>query len=138
MSRSTVVSTARFTDARLLQGLVLVREFILGNNQTGLVTNSSGTLIIHGGENSTLADTVLPGQDEIYVGSGTTQSTFVYPSATIAAWNSFFATVRGNVTAGGIVTATPPAQGSGAEKALAGMSVWWLGAVAVLTATIGC
>ena len=60
----------------------------------------------------------------------------MYPSATIAAWNSFFATVRGNVTAGGIVTATPPAQGSGAERALAGMSVWWLGAAGAVVATI--
>ncbi|KAI0083348.1 Alpha/Beta hydrolase protein [Irpex rosettiformis] len=103
------------------KAFVFLREFVLGSNTTGLVTNSSGTLTVTGGENATLADTVLPGQDEIYVGSGTTQSTYVYPSASIAAWNSFFATARGNATAG-VVTATPPAQGS------AGVRVWVAGA----------
>ena len=57
-------------------------------NTTGLVFN--GTVI--GGENTTLAQPVLPGQLGIYVGSGTTQSTYTAPSATIAAWESFAAT----------------------------------------------
>ena len=113
-------------------------EFILGSNTTGLVTSAGGTVSVVGGEDPALAGDAVRGQDGIFLGSVSTTSTFAYPSATIAAWNSFFATVRGNVTAGGIVTATPPTQGSGAGRALAGMSVWWLGAVAVLTATIGC
>lgn len=71
----------------------MLREFIFGSNQTGLVTNASGPTSVVGGENATLANTVMPGQLGIFVGSGTTQSTYTYPSATIAAWNSFFANV---------------------------------------------
>lgn len=70
----------------------MLREFILGSNQTGLVTNSSGAIHVNGGENATLAQPVLSGQAEIFVGSGTTQSSYVFPSATIAAWNSFIGT----------------------------------------------
>ncbi|OJT09780.1 Vitellogenic carboxypeptidase [Trametes pubescens] len=74
------------------RGFVLLREFILGNNQTGLVTNSSGTVNVVGGESSALAVDAIPGQLGIFVGSGTTQSTYTFPSATIAAWNSYIAT----------------------------------------------
>ncbi|KAJ8469599.1 hypothetical protein ONZ45_g16841 [Pleurotus djamor] len=57
--------------------LTFLREFVFGNNQTGLVTASSdGTVSVQGGENSTLAADILPGQDEIYIGAGATQSTF--------------------------------------------------------------
>ncbi|KAL4265511.1 Carboxypeptidase [Pleurotus pulmonarius] len=63
------------------------REFIFGNNQTGLVESSS----VVGGEDPALTAGVLPGQKEIYVGKVTTSSTFVFPSATIAAWDSFMA-----------------------------------------------
>ena len=104
MSRSTVVSTARFTDARLLQGLVLVREFILGNNQTGLVTNSSGHVSVVGGEVSSLAGDVISGQLGIYAGSFSTQSTYTYPSATIAAWNSYIVTATAISTPSGKAT----------------------------------
>ncbi|KAI0773289.1 alpha/beta-hydrolase [Trametes elegans] len=75
-----------------LRGFILLREFILGSNQTGLVTNSSGSVSVVGGEASALAADVLPGQLGIYVGSATTASTFTYPSATIAAWDSYIAT----------------------------------------------
>ena len=70
----------------------MLREFILGHNETGLVTNSSGTVSVVGGEVASLANTVMSGQAGIYAGSGTTQSTYTYPSATIAAWDSFIAT----------------------------------------------
>jgi carboxypeptidase D len=92
------------------QAFVFLREFVLGNNQTGLVTNSSGAISVIGGENSTLAGTVLPGQLGIYVGTGTTQSTFTYPSATIAAWNSFIATVTSQSAA-----ATSSSTGTGTD-----------------------
>ncbi|KAI0642261.1 alpha/beta-hydrolase [Trametes meyenii] len=75
-----------------LRGLVLVREFIFGNNQTGLVTNTSGTVSVIGGESSSLAVDAIPGQLGIYLGSGTTESTYTYPSATIAAWNNYIVT----------------------------------------------
>jgi len=74
------------------QAYTFLREFVLGNNSTGLVTNSSGSIVVVGGENSTLAENILPGQAEIYYGSGTTQSTYTFPSATVAAWNSFIRT----------------------------------------------
>lgn len=46
-----------------------------------------------GGEVSSLAADVMPGQAGIYYGSGTTESTFFFPSATVAAWDNFIATV---------------------------------------------
>ena len=70
----------------------MLREFILGTNTTGLVTNSSGNVSVVGGENSTLAADVLPGQSDIFYGSGATQSSYAAPTATVAAWNSFIAT----------------------------------------------
>ena len=71
---------------------VLLREFILGNNPTGrVVTTPSGTSVI-GGEDPTLAASALPGESAIFVGSGMTQSSTVYPEATINAWESFIAT----------------------------------------------
>ncbi|KAI0773297.1 alpha/beta-hydrolase [Trametes elegans] len=76
-----------------LRAFVLAREFIFGNNQTGLVTNPTEPVSVVGGEYSSLAADAIAGQLGIYVGSGTTQSTYTYPSATISAWNSFIATV---------------------------------------------
>ncbi|KAF7795039.1 hypothetical protein EIP86_006183 [Pleurotus ostreatoroseus] len=106
------------------RAFVIAREFIFGNNQTGLVTNSSGAVSVVGGENATLAAEVLPGQLEIFVGSGTTQSTYTFPSATVAAWDTFLfaetanATVTASATgtgAGG-PTQSPGATQSGAER----------------------
>lgn len=77
---------------------MLLREFILGNNRTGLVTNSSGTVVVVGGENAALAQPVLSGQAGIFAGSGTTQSTYFYPSATVAAWDSFIATAAPTIS----------------------------------------
>ncbi|KAJ3559788.1 hypothetical protein NM688_g126 [Phlebia brevispora] len=74
------------------RAFVMAREFILGSNQTGLVTNSSGVASVVGGESPSLTAEVLSGQSGIYIGTGTTQSTYTFPSATIAAWESFIAT----------------------------------------------
>ncbi|KAJ8590955.1 hypothetical protein M405DRAFT_860955 [Rhizopogon salebrosus TDB-379] len=73
-------------------GLVLVREFIFGNNQTGLVTNSSGTVTVIGGEVSSLANEIMTGQAGIYYGSATTESTYYFPTATVKAWNAYIPT----------------------------------------------
>ncbi|KLO07455.1 alpha/beta-hydrolase [Schizopora paradoxa] len=72
---------------------VFFREFILGTNQTGLVVDGSkGSTSVVGGEDKTLLiGDVLPGQTEILYNSGTVQTTQVYPSATIAAWDTFIA-----------------------------------------------
>lgn len=104
---------------------VFAREFILGNNQTGLVTNASGDVTVIGGEDSALAGPVLPGQLGIYVGSGMTQSTYTYPSATISAWSSFFATATVHATPAGSVPAGAgvPSKTSGAVGRYA--SGWW-------------
>ncbi|KAH9893408.1 alpha/beta-hydrolase [Cubamyces lactineus] len=83
----------------------LLREFIFGNNQTGLVTEVGGTVDVVGGEDSALAVDAIPGTSGIYVGSITTQSTAEYSAATIAAWESFIATA----------TATVLPQGAGAK-----------------------
>jgi len=64
-----------------------IREFVLGNNKTGLVLEPYD--IVEGGQDPEFVADVLPGQDEIYYGPGVTLSTFVFPSATIAAWRSF-------------------------------------------------
>ncbi|KAI0333847.1 alpha/beta-hydrolase [Cubamyces sp. BRFM 1775] len=91
------------------RGLVLVREFILGNNQTGLLTNSSGTVSVVGGEVSSLAGDVIRGQLGIYAGSFSTQSTYTYPSATIAAWNSYIVTAT--------AISTPSGKSAGGQNA---------------------
>ncbi|KLO10865.1 alpha/beta-hydrolase [Schizopora paradoxa] len=73
---------------------VFFREFVLGNNQTGLV-NADGSVV--GGEQpSLLQGDVLPGQLAIsYQPDPATPvtSTFVYPAATVSAWETFFSSV---------------------------------------------
>ncbi|KAF8074955.1 Alpha/Beta hydrolase protein [Lyophyllum atratum] len=70
-----------------------LREFVLGKNQTGLVTKTAnGKVVVVGGTDATLAQDVLPGGDEIYYGAGTKASTYIFPSATRAAWSSFIRT----------------------------------------------
>lgn len=75
-----------------------LREFVLGSNTTGLVSGSNGQVSVVGGEVSSLAQDVLPGQSGIYVGSGVTQSTYTFPSATIAAWESYITTATASPT----------------------------------------
>ncbi|KAI0339252.1 alpha/beta-hydrolase [Trametopsis cervina] len=72
---------------------VMYREFILGNNQTGFVADS-GTAAVGGEDPSLLIgpNNVLPGETSILYGSGTATSFFAAPTATIDAWNSYFAT----------------------------------------------
>lgn len=74
-------------------GFVFIREFVFGNNQTGLVTNtSSGSATVIGGEVSSLANEIMTGQAAIYYGSATTESTYYFPTATVEAWNAYIAT----------------------------------------------
>ncbi|OJT06591.1 Pheromone-processing carboxypeptidase KEX1 [Trametes pubescens] len=77
------------------QALVFLREFVLGTNKNGTVEGSD----VVGGENASLAGDYLPGGAEIFYGSGTTAGTFMPPSATIAAWNSFLATATATTAA---------------------------------------
>ena len=72
----------------------MAREFIFGDNPLGSVIDG----VIVGGEDREFESGIIPGIEEIYYGPGTTVSTFVYPSATIASWSRFIA----------IATATTP------------------------------
>ena len=45
-----------------------------------------------GGQDEALAASALPGQTAIFTGFAETQGSYVYPTATIAAWESFIAT----------------------------------------------
>ncbi|KAN0088673.1 Alpha/Beta hydrolase fold [Tylopilus felleus] len=77
-----------------VSGLTLAREFIFGNNQTGLVITddaSCGAVTVVGGEEASLGGEVLAGQVGIYYGSATTASTHFFPAPTVEAWNAFLA-----------------------------------------------
>jgi len=75
----------------MFQAFVFLREFVLGNNKSGLVTMSrSGAVSVIGGEKEPL-EGVIPGGDKIYYGNGATQSTYIFPAATRAAWKTFIA-----------------------------------------------
>ena len=59
----------------------------------GTVIEIDGQVSVIGGENSSLTGDFLSGEhNPIFYGSGTTQFSTVWPSATIAAWDSFLAT----------------------------------------------
>ena len=71
-----------------MQAYTFVREFLVGSNTTGLVQNNNGAVNVVGGENPTLQQAAVPGQEGIAYGSATTQGTTAWPSATIAAFQS--------------------------------------------------
>lgn len=76
-----------------VSALTFIREFVFGNNQTGLVIDtSSANVTVVGGEVSTLAGEIMTGQAGIYYGSATTASTYFFPSATVEAWDAYVAT----------------------------------------------
>jgi len=76
-----------------ISALTLVRDYIFGNSQTGLVTNSgSGEVSVVGGEVSPLRGEILPGEPAIYYGQGKTESSYFFPTATVNAWDKFIAT----------------------------------------------
>ena len=64
-----------------------LREFVLGNNQTGLVTDASIPAV--GGEDPQYAVNTLAEGPEVYRGSYTTTSTYYFPSATVARWDKY-------------------------------------------------
>lgn len=67
----------------------MFREFVIGRNETGLVIGNASAF---GGENSTLAEPILPGGNLLYYGSSSTAGTTTVPLATQQAWASFIAT----------------------------------------------
>ncbi|KAJ7243916.1 alpha/beta-hydrolase [Mycena haematopus] len=68
---------------------VFVREFVLGSNQTGLVNNSTDSVV--GGEGAPLVADVMPGGEAVFYGSATTSQSTIAPSATLASWSQFIA-----------------------------------------------
>ncbi|KAI0629361.1 alpha/beta-hydrolase [Trametes polyzona] len=98
---------------------VLLRDFILGANQTGLVTLVGGAAEVVGGELAALAVDAIRATDAIFVGSVTTQSTVTYPRATIDAWDSFIATATATVlpAAAGKPVGALKENGAGASRA---------------------
>ncbi|KAK1231080.1 hypothetical protein PQX77_005808 [Marasmius sp. AFHP31] len=73
---------------------IFLREFILGNNSTGLVTDEGGTVTVVGGEDPSLSGPFMPADTAaIFYGRLSTESSSFAPSATIAQWRSFIATV---------------------------------------------
>ncbi|KAL5531955.1 hypothetical protein ACEPAF_5518 [Sanghuangporus sanghuang] len=66
---------------------VFIREFVLGNNQTGFVESNTSSPV--GGANSTeLQGDILRGS-AVYGGSYTSMTTYTYASQTVSAWNTF-------------------------------------------------
>jgi len=77
-----------------------LREFILGNNKTGLVTNADTPAV--GGEDPQYAVNTLAEGPEIYQGSYTTTSTYHFPTETVARWDRY---VQGGSTSGSLTQA---------------------------------
>ena len=69
--------------------MVFLREFILGNNDTGRVVDQSKTV---GGNFEALAGQAIVGEDDIFTGAGVTQGTVTVPSATVSNWIDFLQT----------------------------------------------
>lgn len=68
---------------------ILFRDFVFGDSKLGLVISPTpGITAVVGGEDP-LLEGVIRGQDEIYYGSGATQSTYFFPKATREAWSTF-------------------------------------------------
>ncbi|KAF9525357.1 Alpha/Beta hydrolase protein [Crepidotus variabilis] len=63
------------------------RDFVLGDSDIGTVTSPKpGITAVVGGEDPKLRG-IIRGADPIYYGSGATQSSYVFPVATRAAWD---------------------------------------------------
>lgn len=90
-----------------------LREFVLGNNQTGLVTDASIPAV--GGEDPQYAVNTLAEGPEVYRGSYTTTSTYYFPSATVARWDKY---VQNSLTSNASRTF---AQADGAGKTASGV-----------------
>ena len=83
------------------------REFILGDNPSGLVLPDGS--VVGGEDPSLFQGDVLPGQREIMYfdpDNPTVTSTYVYPLETISAWNCFFSSVVASSSAAEATAAT--------------------------------
>jgi carboxypeptidase D len=94
----------------LIQSYTLFREYVLGSNQTGSLPVNGDTSNVIGGENPTLKQDAIPGQAAITYGSGTTEGSTVWPSATVAAFESYVGQIQ--VTGTDNIAASPTAGGT--------------------------
>jgi carboxypeptidase D len=109
----------------IIQAYTFVRDFLLGNNQTGLVQNFNGTISVVGGENPTLEQAAIPGQRGIYYGSSITQGTTEWPTATVQQ----FATYINQVTVTGTNAIKPSATASKSGSVVPGSPVYTVAAL---------
>ena len=65
-----------------------MRHFVLGSNDTGSVEVSGNSTVVNGGENPTLEQVAIPGQEGIVYGSTAIEGTTQWPEATVAAFAS--------------------------------------------------
>ena len=101
----------------------------MGNNQTGLLTNTSTTAI--GGEDTSLLvgpNNILFGEDSILYGSGTRTSYYAAPSATIASWRSYFASVVASESAAAATATGGDRASSGSVVSFDRLRTWWIAA----------
>ena len=71
---------------------VFLREFVLGDNQTGYVESNVSSPV--GGGNATqLQGDILRGS-AVYGGSYSPMTTYTYPSQTISAWNVYVSSIN--------------------------------------------
>jgi len=75
------------SSSRFFKASTFLREFVLGNNKTGLVTDADTPAV--GGEDPQYAVNTLAEGPEIYQGSYTTTSTYHFPTETVARWNRY-------------------------------------------------
>ena len=66
---------------------IIIRDFLLGNKTTGLVTSAASPAI--GGEEPALALPYLAEPAAVFVGSVSTQSTITFPTATVEAFYAY-------------------------------------------------
>ena len=75
------------------------RHVLPGNVVDGVVAEVDGQVSVIGGEDDSIyANGILPGADGIFIGAGTIQGVYTYPTATIEAWKSFSASIHASAT----------------------------------------
>ncbi|KAI0338858.1 alpha/beta-hydrolase [Trametopsis cervina] len=79
---------------RPVAAYTFLREFIIGSNQTGAVSGTGQMTVTNGGKNPTLQQVAIHGQPGIAYGLQTAQGTTVWPSATVAAFESHIGQVK--------------------------------------------
>lgn len=87
------------------QAMVFLREFILGDNQTGLVLDAHANSVV-GGEGHPLRGDVLPGTSVVFGGNISTTTTITYPAATVSHWDAFISSINSDIAAASPTSST--------------------------------